>query len=366
MSQTTEQYEYKVNAAITKVMAEIETADTKRIVSAIDQKLTLAMLANNRASHHRLDAARMLLALRTRIVNEGHDWWTWHQEHFARSKRDAQRLLAIASAENVELAAEEAAEKNAQHQAAHRKKVAATYVSRGLGEVAEMATRQVGTPTVVSDPKKIVGVFFHELMNLLDDYCARLETFLEANPDLDEDCLGGLINVLELNSMRLQHLAQQVDGRDGGSDQATEHDETRREAEAQADPPLSLTAQQRLAGAIRKHQRKLDAEFEGRVLADIKRRVEELVLPSYRESEEDAARVIKARKGVFKPGEYNAILRCVHPDVQPSIEQKTEAFRLVHENRLVLLSAKNDAKPKVYRKMPTVEEFMAGFDGWNK
>jgi hypothetical protein len=214
------------------------------------------------------------------------------------------------------------------------------------------------------DVKKVVGVFFKELMDTLDSYCTRLETFLEANPDLDDTCLGCLINVLEVNSMRLQHLAQQIDGRDGGSDQATEHDEIPREAEAQVDPPLSQTAQQRLAGAIRKHQRKLDNEFEWRVRDDIKRRVEEMVLPSYRESEADAASVIKARKGVFKQEEYNAILRCVHPDVQPSIDQKNEAFRLVHEKRLVLLSKKNDAKPKVYRNVPTVDEFMAGYENW--
>jgi hypothetical protein len=221
-------------------------------------------------------------------------------------------------------------------------------------------TRAMPKPAAV-DVKKVVGAFHHELTDTLNDYCARLETFLEANPNLDEECLGCLVQVLELNSMRLQQLAQQIDGRDGGSDQATEHDEIRREAAAQIDPPLSLTAQQRLAGAIRKHQRKLEAEFEWRVRDDIKRRVEEMVLPSFRESTADAVLVIGARKGVFKHTEYNALLRCVHPDVQPTIEQKNEAFRLLHENRLVLLSKKEETHPKTYAPLPTDEEFMRGY-----
>jgi hypothetical protein len=82
------------------------------------------------------------------------------------------------------------------------------------GEVAAIAARQVGKLADASDPKKVVGLFFHELMNVLDNYCARLETFLAAHPDLDDESTGGLVQVLELNSMRLQQLAQQIDGRE--------------------------------------------------------------------------------------------------------------------------------------------------------
>lgn len=135
------------------------------------------------------------------------------------------------------------------------------------------------------------------------------------------------------------------------------------EAEPEIRPEdLSISARQKLEAAMRQYQNKLDAEFDWRVRSDIKRRVDELVMPSLREREEDAALVIKARKGVFKPEEYRAILRCIHPDAQPTIEQKNEAFRLVHEKRIVLLSEKDDANPKVYRNLPSVDEFM---DGWN-
>jgi hypothetical protein len=124
---------------------------------------------------------------------------------------------------------------------------------------------------------------------------------------------------------------------------------------------LSPSAQRKFDAAARQYQQTLDAQFEWRVQADIKRRVDDFVMPRLREREEHAERVARARKGVFKLAEYNAILRCVHPDAQPSIEQKNEAFRLLHENRLVLLSEKEDTAPRTYSGLPTVEEFMRGY-----
>lgn len=64
------------------------------------------------------------------------------------------------------------------------------------------------------DPAKVVGEFFHELTTSLDKFCARLEAFVEATPDLNDECRGALVQVLELNSMRLQRLAQQIDDRE--------------------------------------------------------------------------------------------------------------------------------------------------------
>jgi hypothetical protein len=121
---------------------------------------------------------------------------------------------------------------------------------------------------------------------------------------------------------------------------------------------LSMTAREKISCAIRQHQRELDAQFEVRVQTEIQRRVRELVMPTFREQEEDAALIIKSRKGVFSQAEYNAVLRCLHPDLNPSTEQKNEAFRLWHARKLTLLSDKDD--PRQYRALPTIEEFMAG------
>jgi hypothetical protein len=58
-------------------------------------------------------------------------WWSWYAENFKnRSRRDAQRVMALASADDPEKAAEEERTKARDGMAAHRKRVGATNVSR--------------------------------------------------------------------------------------------------------------------------------------------------------------------------------------------------------------------------------------------
>ena len=129
--------------------------------------------------------------------------------------------------------------------------------------------------------------------------------------------------------------------------------------EMDVDPTtLSKSAQEKISAAGRQHQKKLDATFEQRVQTEIKRRVMEKVLPSFEEERKDHALYMRSRKGVFKQVEYNVILRCVHPDLTPSIEEKNRAFQLLHERRTVLLADKDD--PKNYPSLPTLDEFMRG------
>ena len=132
--------------------------------------------------------------------------------------------------------------------------------------------------------------------------------------------------------------------------------------EVLADPPidpstLSKTAKEKFDAAMRQYQKNLDAQFEERVQSEIQRRVKEMVYPRLQEREKDAERVVKARGGVFTLLEYNMILKCLHPDMQPSVEQKAEAVQLWHENKICLVPQKED--PKQYPSIPTLEELMA-------
>jgi len=120
---------------------------------------------------------------------------------------------------------------------------------------------------------------------------------------------------------------------------------------------LSKTAQEKLAAFERQLRRRLEAEFEERARAKANDLIERLSMPRLREIQADAARVINARKGVFKQDDYNKILRCLHPDGSPTIAQKNEAFRLWYDAKLVLLSAKDD--PRQYSSLPTLEELRA-------
>ncbi|SHH13210.1 hypothetical protein [Bradyrhizobium erythrophlei] len=69
-------------------------------------------------------------------------------------------------------------------------------------------------PVIDAEPVvKRVGTSHHELTNLLDGYCGRLEAFVENHPDLDDECRRCLMQALELNADRLQRLAQHLHSR---------------------------------------------------------------------------------------------------------------------------------------------------------
>jgi hypothetical protein len=75
---------------------------------------------------------------------------------------------------------------------------------------------QLITTEPVSDAAPVikkVGEFHHELTDILDGYCGRLEAFVENHPDLDDECRQCLMQALELSADRLQRLAQHIDDR---------------------------------------------------------------------------------------------------------------------------------------------------------
>jgi hypothetical protein len=139
-------------------------------------------------------------------------------------------------------------------------------------------------------------------------------------------------------------------------------EEIRRDAAAQIDPAtLSLTAQEKLDAAIRAGKRKLDLEFEARVLAECKHRLDTISLPHYAKQLAELERTISNRKGIMDRITYRKILSCLHPDrVTDELLKKRyeEAFRLFTELEKVVLDEKQS--PTEFRKMPrTYEELMA-------
>jgi len=82
-------------------------ASDDALVEAINIKLNLSVSATNEGRHHRLDAGRMLLDLRKQIETEHDDWWKWQRGKFNRSRKDIEKLMAMARANDPEAAAEE-------------------------------------------------------------------------------------------------------------------------------------------------------------------------------------------------------------------------------------------------------------------
>jgi hypothetical protein len=124
---------------------------------------------------------------------------------------------------------------------------------------------------------------------------------------------------------------------------AVAKEEGRREAlqEAYLDPQtLSRSAQEKLQAAIRQEQRRLEAEFERRVQDEIKKRLDELVMPAWLKKLADADRVIKSRKGVMPRAEYRLIAAALHPDQSMSKERMHEAFLAFTKHELPLVAEK--------------------------
>lgn len=147
-------------------------------------------------------------------------------------------------------------------------------------------------------------------------------------------------------------------------DRVLEVERARREGQAspEIDPStlLSMTAQEKLDAAVRQHKRKLDAEFEARVLDECKRRLNDISLPHYAKELSELERSISSRKGIMDRITYRKILSCLHPDRVPDPILKKryeEAFRLFSEIEKRLLDEKQS--PTGFKKMPrTYEDLM--------
>jgi ParB-like chromosome segregation protein Spo0J len=112
-----------------------------------------------------------------------------------------------------------------------------------------------------------------------------------------------------------------------------EHARLKREAIAEAQPDidaklLSMSAQEKLGVAIRQHQRKLDGLYEARVRAEIHRRMDEIILPHWKEQIEKSKELYARRRALMDKDTFNTIRRALHPDSRNAISDKKlgEAF----------------------------------------
>jgi hypothetical protein len=121
---------------------------------------------------------------------------------------------------------------------------------------------------------------------------------------------------------------------------------------------FSKTAQAKVDAAIRQYQKKLDLEFEGRVSGEIKRRLEESVLPHYNETRGKYEMVINAYKGIMSKLQFRKLLMCLHPDRSASNTVLAEMLIWLRE-RETLFVKKEDRAPSGGRLFPkTVAELM--------
>jgi transposase len=106
---------------------------------------------------------------------------------------------------------------------------------------------------------------------------------------------------------------------------------------------LSPTAQHKFDIAVQLHQRKLDAQFEQRVLAEVKRRIDEIVLPHWKKQIGEAKKLYDRRKGVMDKPTYNLIRSCLHSDsrLSTSVQKLERAFIAFETYEKQLLTEKD-------------------------
>lgn len=120
--------------------------------------------------------------------------------------------------------------------------------------------------------------------------------------------------------------------------------------------PLSATAQQKIDA----HIRKLDKAFEQRVAEAVQKGTQESMAYAKAYWEKNLAKLAKDveyRKGVMTKAEYNVILFAIHPDRTPTIEERTEAFRVFNHYKVRLLAEKDH--PVASTLPTTVEDLLA-------
>jgi transcriptional regulator with XRE-family HTH domain len=125
---------------------------------------------------------------------------------------------------------------------------------------------------------------------------------------------------------------------------------------------LPMSAQEKFDAALRQYKRKLDLEFEARVLAECQKRIEDTILPQYNKEMDEARAIIKTRKGVMSRAAYKKLLVCLHPDQVEFVKDAglkrkyDEAFKLLTGLEIVLCSeaempTSSDKFPRTYAEM---------------
>lgn len=93
-------------------------------IREIHGKFAEALASDGRAFNARLAAGQMLITLRGRVeageAGDGVEWWPWYESKFVRSRKDAEKVMRMASADDPEAAHEAEKAETRTRVAAHR------------------------------------------------------------------------------------------------------------------------------------------------------------------------------------------------------------------------------------------------------
>lgn len=115
---------------------------------------------------------------------------------------------------------------------------------------------------------------------------------------------------------------------------------------------LSLTDQKKLDVVVSAYQKRLDLSFRQQVLDEVRRRIDEIILPHWKQQIEQAKELYKHRRGAMDKPTFNKIRRALHPDSRHSISDKVlaEAFDTFMSLEKYLLD--EEASPTDFSGLP--------------
>ena len=115
----------------------------------------------------------------------------------------------------------------------------------------------------------------------------------------------------------------------------------RARAEGLIDPStLGMNARQRLETAIHQATRKLEREHELKVEADVRKRIEEAVIPYWLAKEAEYNQVIRSRRGLFSTSMFRKMKAALHEDLvqgEHNKQRARECFNFMNENEVALV-----------------------------
>jgi hypothetical protein len=142
-----------------------------------------------------------------------HDLGFTHDDlHDIRTTRDAE----LAEPGIVRRTVDEAVANREEPTKAKVRKAVKRVAKRGKAAKRNPKRKDAAQPTAQPAEQSAIqqaGAFHHELMDWTNEFCARIEAWRAEHPDLDADSRFCFVQALEMASMRLQQLAQALDGR---------------------------------------------------------------------------------------------------------------------------------------------------------
>lgn len=108
-----------------------------------------------------------------------------------------------------------------------------------------------------------------------------------------------------------------------------------------------MSAQQKLDAALKRYKDELTAQFKLRVQEGVVQRLDEIVLPHWRQKIEQAKELYAKRRALMDKETFNIIRRALHPDSRNSISDKKlgDAFDTFMGLEKYLLNEKDSPTP---------------------